>query len=66
MQRLPLAKYTSFNVIMWGLVLSLFSVTHNFGGGVAVRFFLGVFEAAVTPAFALLTSQVSNDYETDN
>ncbi|KAL2208450.1 MFS general substrate transporter [Sarocladium strictum] len=57
MQRLPLAKYTSFNVIMWGLVLSLFSVTHNFGGGVAVRFFLGVFEAAVTPAFALLTSQ---------
>lgn len=59
MQRLPLAKYTSFNVIMWGLVLSLFAVTENFGGGVAIRFFLGFFEAAVTPGFALMTSQVS-------
>lgn len=58
MQRLPLAKYTSFNVIMWGAVLALFAVTENFGGAVTIRFFLGVFEAAVTPAFALLTSQV--------
>ncbi|KAK0391468.1 hypothetical protein NLU13_0969 [Sarocladium strictum] len=57
MQRLPLAKYTSFNVIMWGAVLALFAVTENFGGAVTIRFFLGVFEAAVTPAFALLTSQ---------
>ena len=31
----------------------------NFAGAVAVRFFLGVFEAAVTPGFALFTSQVS-------
>ena len=29
----------------------------NFSGGVAIRFFLGVCEAAVTPGFALLTSQ---------
>ncbi|KAE9965431.1 hypothetical protein EG328_009661 [Venturia inaequalis] len=29
----------------------------NFAGAVAVRFFLGVFEAAVTPGFALFTSQ---------
>lgn len=29
----------------------------NFAGAVAIRFFLGVFEAAVTPGFALLTSQ---------
>ena len=31
----------------------------NFSGAVAVRFFLGVFEAAVTPGFALFTSQAS-------
>lgn len=29
----------------------------NFAGAVAVRFFLGVFESAVTPGFALFTSQ---------
>ncbi len=29
----------------------------NFSGAIAVRFFLGVFEAAVTPGFALFSSQ---------
>lgn len=58
MQRLPLAKYTAFNVIMWGLVLALFAVTENFAGAVVIRLFLGIFEAAVTPGFALFTSQV--------
>lgn len=33
------------------------AATSNFAGAVAVRFFLGVFEAAVTPGFALFTSQ---------
>lgn len=31
----------------------------NYQGAIAVRFFLGVFEAAVTPGFALFTSQVT-------
>ena len=57
LQRLPLAKYSAFCIIMWGLVLALFSTVKNFEGAVAVRFFLGVFEAAVTPGFALFTSQ---------
>lgn len=57
LQRLPLAKYSAFCVIMWGVLLALFSVVHNFSGAVAIRFFLGVFESAVTPGFALLTSQ---------
>ena len=42
---------------MWGLTLALFATVSNFGGAVAVRFFLGVFESAVTPGFALFTSQ---------
>lgn len=33
------------------------SAVSNFQGAMAVRFFLGVFEAAVTPGFALFTSQ---------
>ena len=60
LQRLPLAKYSAFNVIMWGTVLSLFATVKNFSGAVAIRFFLGVFESAVTPGFALFTSQVGH------
>ncbi|KAF2668275.1 membrane transporter [Microthyrium microscopicum] len=57
LQALPLGKYSAFNIILWGTCLSCFAAVKNFGGAVAVRFFLGVFEAAVTPGFALFTSQ---------
>lgn len=57
LQRLPLAKYSAFNIIMWGTTLALFATVSDFGGAVAIRFFLGVFEAAVTPGFAMFTSQ---------
>nr|KMM65664.1 membrane transporter [Coccidioides posadasii RMSCC 3488] len=57
LQRLPLAKYSAFCMVAWGLVLTCFAAVENFSGAVALRFFLGVFEAAVTPGFALLTSQ---------
>jgi len=33
------------------------AATKNFAGAMTVRFFLGVFEAAVSPGFALFTSQ---------
>jgi ACS family allantoate permease-like MFS transporter len=57
LQRLPLAKWSSFNIIAWGATLCCMAATSNFAGAVAVRFFLGLFEAAVTPGFALFTSQ---------
>jgi len=57
LQRLPLAKWSAFNIIMWGATLCCLAGVSNFAGAVAVRFFLGVFEAAVTPGFALFTSQ---------
>jgi ACS family allantoate permease-like MFS transporter len=57
LQRLPLAKWSAFNVIMWGLVLCCLAGVKNFGSAMTVRFFLGVFEAAVSPGFALFTSQ---------
>lgn len=57
LQRLPLGKWSAFNVIMWGLVLCCMAATKSFAGAMTVRFFLGVFEAAVTPGFALFTSQ---------
>ncbi|RDW84312.1 MFS allantoate transporter-like protein [Coleophoma cylindrospora] len=57
LQRLPLAKYSSACIILWGLTLCCMAATKNFAGAVAVRFLLGVFEAAVSPGFALFTSQ---------
>ncbi|MCJ1397863.1 hypothetical protein MMC11_001059 [Xylographa trunciseda] len=57
LQRLPLAKYSSFCIIMWGLVLSCFAAVTNYQGAVAIRFFLGIFESAVSPGFAFFTSQ---------
>ena len=57
LQRLPLAKYSAFNIVMWGALLALHATLWNFGSAVAARFFLGVFESAVTPGFALFTSQ---------
>ena len=38
-------------------MLACFAGVKDFSGSVAVRFFLGVLEASVTPGFALLTSQ---------
>lgn len=52
LQYFPLGKYSAFNIIMWGTVLALFATVENFSGAVAVRFFLGLFEAAVTPGMA--------------
>ncbi|RAL15091.1 allantoate permease family MFS transporter [Aspergillus homomorphus CBS 101889] len=57
LQRLPLGKYSAVCIIIWGAILCCFAAVSNFSGAVAIRFFLGVFEASVTPGFALLTSQ---------
>lgn len=43
--------------MLWGAILACFAAVSSFGGAVAVRFFLGATEAAVTPGFALITSQ---------
>jgi hypothetical protein len=68
LQRLPLGKYSAFNIIMWvskpstttailqekntntiqGLVLSCFAAVENYAGAIVIRFFLGVFESAVS------------------
>ena len=58
MQRLPLAKYSAFSIVMWGVTLSCFAAVEKYSGAIAVRLFLGAFEASVTPAFAFFTSQV--------
>ncbi len=56
LQRLPLGKWSGFNIVMWGLTLCCMAATSNFAGAVAVRFFLGVFEVG------LLLSLISRLY----
>ncbi|PLB45224.1 MFS general substrate transporter [Aspergillus steynii IBT 23096] len=55
-RRLPVGKYASFNILCWGIVLSCHAAAFDYSGLLAARFFLGFFEATVTPAFVLITS----------
>ncbi|KZT57446.1 putative MFS allantoate transporter [Calocera cornea HHB12733] len=57
MQRLPLAKFTAVNTLLWGAVLACMAAATDFSSLAAVRFLLGMFEASVTPGFVLVTSQ---------
>ncbi|KAK6213140.1 Major facilitator superfamily transporter [Colletotrichum higginsianum IMI 349063] len=53
--KLPIGKFTSAMVAFWGITLSCMAAAHNFGGLLAARFFLGVFEASVAPSFVAIT-----------
>lgn len=58
LQRLPLAKYSAFCIVAWGVTIACFAAATDFAGAVTVRFFLGALEASVTPGFILFVSQV--------
>ncbi|OAL69220.1 MFS transporter [Trichophyton violaceum] len=44
-------------VLGWGLAQAAMGVCNNFGGLLATRFFLGLFEAGCLPLFSVITSQ---------
>ncbi|KAK8055185.1 hypothetical protein PG993_000412 [Apiospora rasikravindrae] len=56
MQRLPTAKFLGVNVLLWGLMVTCNSTSHNWAGLVSLRVLLGCFEAAVAPALILITT----------
>ncbi|VUC26107.1 unnamed protein product [Clonostachys rosea] len=56
LRRLPIGKYTSANIVLWGIILTLHAVASDYAGLLTVRFLLGVFEATVTPSFVIITS----------
>ncbi|KAF7189907.1 putative transporter [Pseudocercospora fuligena] len=56
LRRLPLGKYTSSQIVLWGAVLTCHAAATNYASLLSLRFFLGAFEATVTPAFVLLVS----------
>lgn len=41
----------------WGIAQACMAAAHNFGGLLATRFFLGLFEAGCLPLFSIITSQ---------
>ncbi|CAG7965821.1 unnamed protein product [Penicillium olsonii] len=55
MVRLPIGKYISVSVFLWGGVMMCHAACSNWSGLMTVRFFLGVGEAAIAPGFTLLT-----------
>lgn len=55
-QRVPIAKYLSLNICLWGTILALHSVAKNFATLVALRTLLGIFEAVCQPSFLVLSS----------
>lgn len=53
--KLPLGKFLAGTVFLWGAVLSIMPAAHNFGGLLAARTLLGLFEAGVAPTFIAVT-----------
>lgn len=49
--------------LIWGLMVILLTQARSFSSALAVRFFLGVFEAAVTPGLTLMTGFYYNRNE---
>ncbi|KAJ6447308.1 MFS transporter, ACS family, allantoate permease [Purpureocillium lavendulum] len=56
LQKLQPAKCLAASVFLWGVILFLHVVCDNWGKLMTVRFFLGMAEGVVTPAFMLISS----------
>ncbi|KAL4399741.1 transmembrane transporter [Malassezia pachydermatis] len=56
-QRVNLNRYVTVIIMVWEVVLTCDRACHTYGSFLAVRFFLGLFEAAITPSFILLTGR---------
>ncbi|KAH7223075.1 major facilitator superfamily domain-containing protein [Fusarium oxysporum] len=54
--RLPLKTFIGCTIVVWGVACVCVGLPQKFGGMMAARFFLGLTEGAVSPAFVMLTS----------
>ncbi|KAH6972906.1 major facilitator superfamily domain-containing protein [Ilyonectria sp. MPI-CAGE-AT-0026] len=53
--KLPIGKFTSCMVTLWGLTLALMAGAHSFESLLVARFWLGAFEASIAPSFIAIT-----------
>ncbi|KAL6241218.1 hypothetical protein RBB50_011897 [Rhinocladiella similis] len=56
LQKFAAAKCLAASVLLWGVILFMHVVCDNWAKLMVVRFFLGMAEAIVTPAFILISS----------
>ncbi|KAL2818558.1 major facilitator superfamily domain-containing protein [Aspergillus granulosus] len=56
LQRLPLAKYLGASIFLWGALLMIQAVCHNFATLAVLRAIGGALEGCADPAFLLVTS----------
>ena len=56
LQKLPVSKFMSATVILWGIVLMCHAAANDFSGLAACRTFLGVFEASINPGTMIVFS----------
>ncbi|KAI8148204.1 major facilitator superfamily domain-containing protein [Fennellomyces sp. T-0311] len=56
LQRLPIGKYLGVCIVLWGAVMLFTALCHTFSELAAVRFLLGLFEAACMPTIYLLVN----------
>ncbi|UDD65259.1 hypothetical protein AFCA_012450 [Aspergillus flavus] len=56
LQRFPVAKWLAINLVVWGGITLLHIPCNSFATLFVVRFFLGVAEASIVPAFLLILS----------
>ncbi|THH04217.1 hypothetical protein EW145_g5684 [Phellinidium pouzarii] len=56
LQRLPVGKWMSLNIFIWGAALCAHAACHNFGGLLTARIVLGMCEGAITAGFMIVSS----------
>lgn len=56
LQRFPVGKWMSINILLWSVILCCHAACKSFGTLFAVRFLLGICEGAITPGFMIVTS----------
>ncbi|KAH6663980.1 major facilitator superfamily domain-containing protein [Plectosphaerella plurivora] len=56
-QRFPVSKVLGINVMLWGITICCSAAAQSFPAMVALRTLLGMFEAVISPALIIITSQ---------
>ncbi|GEQ67001.1 hypothetical protein JCM33374_g664 [Metschnikowia sp. JCM 33374] len=54
LQKVPIAKYTSLMLVIWAVILICHIGATNYGGMLALRFILGMFEAGISPTCMMI------------
>ncbi|CAO3653617.1 unnamed protein product [Mucor fragilis] len=57
-QKFPISKYLGTLLILWGIVMALTALCHNFAQLVVCRVFLGLFEAGTYPCLLIIINAV--------